>query len=58
MKKEIPPRAGLDCDAHLTIFSSTFLIPRFFENLMKRELISNEKIVLLISITLKKIISL
>jgi hypothetical protein len=44
-KKEIPPKAGLDLLPHLIAFSSMFLIPKFFENLMNSPLIKKEKAV-------------
>jgi hypothetical protein len=42
-KKEIPPNAGLDLLPHLIAFSSTFRMPKFFENFIKSPLIRNEK---------------
>jgi hypothetical protein len=42
-KNEIPPKAGLDLLPHLITFSSTFLIPKFFENLINNPFNRKEK---------------
>jgi hypothetical protein len=41
----MPPKAGLDLLPHLIAFSSTFLIPKFFENLMNNPLTRKENAV-------------
>ena len=38
----MPPHAGFDTGDHLTILSSTFLLPKFFENLRKIVFISTD----------------
>jgi hypothetical protein len=55
-KNEIPPSAGLDLLPHLMVPSSTFLMPKFLENLIKRPFNNTEKIVARIPKIIKKVI--